>query len=285
MLAGGRLNARGWIPEPFALAFPLSAKERLVLMLYLYLDETGTHAEAGNIGVAGYLAREEQWSAFQAAWQEELTAYSIPFFHMTDFLARRGHFQDWPEQKRMPRLRKLIRIINRHAAASIGQVIPVKLFAEVRTRYPLARGSAYHYCAVATFAWAAQIADSWDLPPSEPINYVMAAGAPGRTEVESAFNQIFENTTIRRNYRMIGMDFYEAQRILPLQAADILANTLYRQLPRFLSNRASATDEISDLARIKERRWERFTEANIEYLLGEAHRREEARRSRKGHRA
>src|SRR5947207_1495772 len=116
MPAEGQRRGHDWISESLALAFPVSAKERLILMLYLYLDETGTHATAGNIGVAGYLAREEQWSAFQVEWQEELTAYGVPFFHMTDFLARRGHFKDWPEQKRIPRLHKLIRVINKHAA-------------------------------------------------------------------------------------------------------------------------------------------------------------------------
>lgn len=81
-----------------------TAKERLIFMLHLYLDETGTHEAAGNLGVAGYLAKQEQWDNFNVEWQEALDAYGITLWHQTEFINGWGQFAGWPAHKKPHRL-------------------------------------------------------------------------------------------------------------------------------------------------------------------------------------
>ena len=76
-----------------------------------------------------------------------LDSWGLEYFHMTDFHARKGPYEQWPEKKREPRLARLYSIINRNATAAIGYTMARKDF-ELLSPKALAAVKS-HYCILA----------------------------------------------------------------------------------------------------------------------------------------
>src|ERR1700689_4535633 len=91
-----------------------------------FVDEAG-HARDPRqryMCLAGLLATETAWSAFEPEWQEACTAARLKKpFHMKDFAAQRKEFKGWPEEKRRRLLSQLISAIVRAGAIPIGSVV------------------------------------------------------------------------------------------------------------------------------------------------------------------
>ena len=99
-----------------------------------YCDEFG-HADDPTkkfMGVAGLLAKQENWRVFSEDWDSFITAENIPKpFHMTDFLHHSERFNDprWKdlnERKRI--LLHLLAIIDRANVVPIGASVVLRDF-------------------------------------------------------------------------------------------------------------------------------------------------------------
>src|SRR5258708_30237711 len=52
----------------------------------IYLDDSGHPSDKPRVIVAGFLASEEQWLAFEPEWKDALKKHNLgDAFHMTDF--------------------------------------------------------------------------------------------------------------------------------------------------------------------------------------------------------
>ena len=59
----------------------------------LYLDDSGHPDNQPYVVVAGYVASEAQWLAFEPEWKSTLAKYQLgDVFHMTDFMATRSRY-------------------------------------------------------------------------------------------------------------------------------------------------------------------------------------------------
>jgi hypothetical protein len=57
-------------------------------MVSVYYDESGEYGPRGkllNMSIGGCVASDEEWQAFNKAWQSTLEAEGLTQFHMTDF--------------------------------------------------------------------------------------------------------------------------------------------------------------------------------------------------------
>ena len=222
----------GYTGKSLRLAFPrhLAARDRLVLVLDGYFDESGTHAGSDAVAVAGYLSTSEQWELFEREWQTALHEWGVECFHMTDFSNRAKVYRSWTDQECRFRFARLVSIINRHTLASIAIIIPVKsynhIFSKQGKRFV---GGPYGLAASACFMDAAKVMDA-DYP-SARIAYVFEAGAPGGGEVLKVFQWNYSDIENRTRFKLLSLKF-EGKEFVPLQAADILAYEMHKHLPR-----------------------------------------------------
>src|SRR6478752_1621845 len=95
-----------------------------------YFDESGTHDGSQVTVFAGFMAMSGNWIPFSEAWREALELFGLlddgapGYFHMADFVARRGAYKDWTEDERRQRIEYLLRLINHYAGCSIGVALP-----------------------------------------------------------------------------------------------------------------------------------------------------------------
>lgn len=107
----------------------------LVETIYPYnafLDESIQNRHGATIvGVAAYVASFDRWLALEVEWRGILKRFEVPldgkeghtepFFHMTDFIARRAQFDnDWWNEKRDAFMERLTTAASEHTVAGVG---------------------------------------------------------------------------------------------------------------------------------------------------------------------
>jgi hypothetical protein len=205
-------------------------EEGFLVLLNGYFDESGTHDASRTISVAGYLSTPDRWCNFDKAWKAALDDFDLDFFHMTDFVARKGDYENWSDEVRGERIARLIKIINDHAMASVGFALPLRdyysTFSKSAKRYS---GGAYGLAAISCFMDAALAIQ----PPilDAKIAYIFESGVKGKGQVMKVFDKAYEDANLRKKRYMLSLGYKDKRDFRPLQAADILAYELYRHLP------------------------------------------------------
>jgi len=243
--------------------------------LVVYLDESGTQAGAPVLSVGGWMAREDAWAAFTAEWQQAMTDYGIDHFHMTTFENRKGPFANWPNHRRIWRLKRLMTIITRHAIASAGmsidrvaydRIVSRAMQKQVRGPYGLAVKSC-----LASFKRLSK-----DLGWTDPLSIVFAKGADQDSAIEQeVLRAIRENES---DGQYLDVRFEAKTQVEPLQAADIAVYEMCKEMARILGYHERERRKL--MSRVEERykHWgymddeelTRFMEKNAHLLTGPA---------------
>ena len=209
----------------------MSRKARFVLTLHAYFDESGTHADSHTVTVAGYIARPEQWTAFDTEWRQALSDFGIDQFHMVDFANGAQAFATCTKQQRETRFLRLAEIIDRNVLASVGMSISRKMFNAVFPKWlRRAFGGPYGLASSACAMDAVGLMKKMD--PDAWIAYRFESGAPGASEVGKLYRENLNDPERREKYRLLNFAFESKSTVRMFQAADILAYELYQHLPR-----------------------------------------------------
>src|SRR5882724_7440455 len=88
-----------------------AALRRLLVMLDVYFDESGTQTASDVVVVAGWIATDAQWHRFSPKWTGILKAARLdpPVFHATDYEAIRS----WRPEKKIRVRQRLITTIHK----------------------------------------------------------------------------------------------------------------------------------------------------------------------------
>ena len=109
-------------------------QKQLWKMLAAYLDETG-HSDDPQLrfaGMAGLVARSEEWHLFASRWQDTLNNAGLrESFHMVDFAGFQRQFRDWKsdgDQRRKRLLGRLVELILETKAIPVGALVSIEAF-------------------------------------------------------------------------------------------------------------------------------------------------------------
>lgn len=233
-------------------------------MLSLFLDDSGTHAGSSVMALGGFVAREEKWRVFEQEWALALQDYGLDWFHMTDFENRRGRFESWPENKRIPRLNRLLTIANRAAGASVGMSVDVEAFNSLVPDDLKARiGGCYGLNVRAALAQIKRFAK--DLGWDEPIEVVFDWRQGSGVIEQDVHRAIRENDD---DGKYISVNWERQNHRPPLQAADIVVYNMWKELTRIMgfSDRPQRTKILNRISE-KHRNWGYMDEEEIDRFV------------------
>lgn len=241
--------------------------DRFVVILTAYFDDSGTHAGSDAVAVAGYVSTPEKWAEFESEWRRALQDFGLSFFHMTDFANGAKAYAHWQRTTKQMRLARLVEIINAHVIGSVGTVIPTALFNRLFSAKAKAHcGGSYGLAATANFVEVARIVralnergpwDAW-------IAYVFESGTLGAGQVLKSFQYNKNDPKQEEELRLLSLRFEDKRQLAPLQAADILAYELYRQLPKQLGADPRPPRQFNlERLSIPDRDWGRFDEDEL----------------------
>jgi hypothetical protein len=195
-------------------------------LLEAYLDESGTHTESPIVTVGGLMATSEDWKRLSGSWRDVLDRFGLPYFHATDFEARRGPFRRLAADDRLKIQTGLIDLIR--DTPSLGHTFSLHRGSPPGWEGPNERFLREPYKAVlpscvAEFAIRSPSFLVGSSGQDQRVNYVcdtQKQWGAGAVEVVQGMRSASEFAEFRD--RIGDLRFGDSRRSPPLQATDLL---------------------------------------------------------------
>lgn len=218
-------------------------------MLQCYVDDSGSQPADKVFVLAGFVARADAWAKFSDDWQNELDrAPGLEYFKLTEasrlqdqFHKRRG----WNAEKRDDCVERLASIIAEHAALKIHVAMRHDHFEQHLKTIPVPnRGytSDYPYPTMFAHIVSMLIMLGGAFPGlNEPCEFIFDEQQGFKDEVRAMWPSIkVQSAPYAKRYgsKILGSHeptFRDDKKVLPLQAADLLAGSLRRDYARAYS--------------------------------------------------
>ena len=189
---------------------------------------TGTKAKSDMpiLLAGGYFAHVDEWKEFEKEWKLVLLEYGLKRFHMVDFVNVNLPYGGWDESKRDLLIEKLLAIIAKYPRISVTWAIEIDAYMEIiKARHLLETDilRAYHICARKCI----ETVHGWAFVARYPhkILHIFDKGNAGWPTFESSFTEEdLDDLGILQPIAQSKTD------VVPLQAADILAHQVARNL-------------------------------------------------------
>ena len=175
----------------------------------LYLDDSGHPDDQPFVAVAGFMATEQDWIAFEPVWNSALAQHGLgDEFHMTDFMKLK-----MDKKKRGRILQDLTDIINKYTVANFAVVVDMKIFRQVNQVFALQESMGAPY-ALAGRMIARQVHE-WQTAHGNAEDKVLFFCEDG-TKHKGDLEEVF-----RRD--RISLPHFIPKAVPSVQAADLLA--------------------------------------------------------------
>lgn len=207
-----------------------------MVMLSVYFDESYNHPTDSNPNpplvytIAGYISTDKRWRKFQREWREVLKEAGVAFFHMSKYEARKGEYENWPQEKRVRILKKLHSIILKYYIQSVATTVILSDYNELTEREKLAFGHPHVMAVIACMKDISIWGDYFGY--REPMAYIFEAGSDHEGEMNRMFRSRAGDEEFKRHYRFGSWAFVDKRDMPPLQAADILAYEITKETSR-----------------------------------------------------
>jgi hypothetical protein len=212
--------------------------ERIIVVLdnqfTCHWDESGTDPGTGGksksdmpiILVGGYFAHVRDWISFEAKWNEILSEYQLPFFHMAEFANGQMPYAAWSDDKRDKLISSLLDTIADFPRMRLSWTIEVDDYREVVKADNIGREDivrAYHMCARKCIELFSDLARNANHKPR--ILHIFDKGNAAWKSFEATFTQpMLDSLNILNPVAQSKID------VVALQSADILAHQSARKI-------------------------------------------------------
>lgn len=184
---------------------PVGSRQRAIILLYAYFDETGTHAWSPATFVAGFIGSVDEWNATSLLWKDEMKGETFHYKNMTS------------EQDRLDTLSTIL-------ADSKLQVIAagfkgdwkkaISHRTDWKIRFPSSYHLAFELCIDQMNQWASSV---WN---DQPIALIFSR----HDEYASRADEVWR--TFRGNglwHKFVSLEYGDPKVLVELQAADMIA--------------------------------------------------------------
>ncbi len=215
--------------------------------LAFYGDESGTSRDNRVATVAGYLGQVGEWRRFEREWRKVCGKYDVKIVHRADLETWHGEFtaeRGWNPARRTSFLGELQPIIKSCTKVAVGSAVIKEDWEEVMPEW-LTRffGGTYgwcaHECIVAVRKWCER--PSARSRTSRPVCWAFERGAEGQHQVEAMFAELSNISELKAAFRIGALSFPDKD-VVPLQAADLLAYEVFKQVENQIVDRGEKHD-------------------------------------------
>jgi len=93
---------------------------RWIVVLVGYLDDSGKDAQNRITTLAGYLATDEQWKAFEQEVEPWFAEFKVKQLHTMDLHKTKGEFQGWSVLRKQAFVARICQVMSRHVMMGIS---------------------------------------------------------------------------------------------------------------------------------------------------------------------
>lgn len=210
-------------------------ERRHLLMLTAYFDDSGTDDQSLYCLLAGFLAREVAWEAFNEDWANALQSDPpLAGLHMSA-----SCFEGFSNEQRDKKLEDLVGVINKHDPVLFACMVHRPLFDAICDEFMgdmralskrerrLIR-SPYILCLAVVMHWLSrQLAIISAIQPDEQVDLILDV-QPGFAGTVQDFHDTFKKQVPLYAATFGRIIFDSDKNVLPLQAADFVAWSIRR---------------------------------------------------------
>lgn len=248
-------------------------------MLTAYFDDSGTHDDSNIVIWAGISGNQFQWDAFTQDWYAKLRAPSpgkLPLsrFHMSDCQNARNEFEGWSRPATDFLVHELGQIILKKALWGYASAVRRKDWDELITGHPReALGDAEGFCVRNVYVKTTDWAKNWT--SGKDVAFVFDDRPHRRHENQTIFDMFQRHHRASKEVPdLVSITFASSHKILPLQAADMLAWEIYTHAKDVFYERTDSKNPLRpQLRRFQESgrfRIQMATRKNIEHIAKQA---------------
>lgn len=193
-------------------------------MLQAFVDDSASSAGERRLYLAAYVQTAEAWAEFSGAWDDACRADPpIEYFHMVEAQSRRGPFKGLSEAKRTKKVFALAGVIQKFAPWGLHTSVSLKDFEEAFKPFaPFPMRSPYFLLFYAITFGIARVHKTFGV--GQPCDFIFDENEGLDRKVLPFWGQMCEALPVQTRRLISGSPiFRDDKKVLPLQAADLLA--------------------------------------------------------------
>lgn len=204
-------------------------REKLLVVLQAYIDESVSQSGDEMFYMAGYINSAEQWAKFSDDWDAELRAApSIDYLHMVEATNLRGQFRGWDPADRDRKVCRLAKLIRGYRPWSVEVSVSGKEYREImKPVSPHLFGGPYFACFYATISVVEKYHRSMGL--DVPVDFIFDENGRMGDDTVMMRRWVMDSAPELRRILASSPIFRDDKKVVPLQAADMLAWHLRRE--------------------------------------------------------
>jgi Protein of unknown function (DUF3800) len=217
---------------------------RLIAVLICYLDDSGKDQQNRITTLAGYVARDTGWAAFESEVEKWFTKFNVNILHAKQLHDTDGDFAGWPILKKQAFVARICRVLSRHAMLG-ASMSALKDQYEVRADESGRKRTVtpYSFCFEVINDRILRDVRTGSIANSDGIAYILEAGHENNPEVEQEF------ATMRKLHKiehlLHSISFVPKESFRAIQMADLLAFYSRRDGVAHEKARREGTDSYS----------------------------------------
>jgi hypothetical protein len=236
--------------------FPFDAREKLMAMLTVYADESGTDGRSPIVAVGGYVSEVPLWDDFQNAWNEMRIEKGIDVWHTAYLLSGKGDFtpdKGWNAERVADAVQAADDIIEKYALYGVTAYTNI---ADCEIVFPLRdeNGTRKKFSAEYLLSGLGVVnaITGWaeENEYTEPIRFVFEDGANGRGYLMDALKHAKKSKGVRAHL-IGGVSLEDKKKIPQLHPADKLIHLACNTINLFDRDRDAAREAIRQLVKAK----------------------------------
>lgn len=173
-------------------------------MLVCYLDDSGKDPQNPVTTIAGYIAKDDEWEAFETEVEPIFTAYKVKILHAKDLEDTDGEFKGWKVLKKQAFVAKICQPLSKHMMLGMSMSCvkaPYKKRAlESKRKQPL---TPYTYCLNVIINWILGDIRTGRAAHADGVALILECGHENNPEAERQFYKLREKYNIERVLRSI----------------------------------------------------------------------------------
>jgi len=201
--------------------FSYRCRSREVLVLKAFFDDSGTHDNSDVIVMGGLIAPEEAWANLEPKWQAGLDHFGIRKMHMSHCERGWGEFEGWSQYCKDQAISLFSDLVCETGGRLLASAVSRKVWETVTGEVPDLKIVFQQPIDFLFNTCMRRALESRRATSTEPEE--VAVTFDTREQNLHFWEDLASNYEKKWPQRMVGYSFGSMERVLPLQAADMVA--------------------------------------------------------------
>jgi hypothetical protein len=197
---------------------------RWIVVLVCYLDDSGKDPQNRITTVAGYIAKDDQWEAFEVAVEPWFTEPGVKILHAKDLHNTDGEFVGWSVLTKQAFVSRICQAMSPHLLMGMSMSAVKAIYRDRAAERTAARKrtvTPYTFCFNVIIDWILRDIRIGRLAHAEGVALILECGHENNPEAEEQFYKIRKLHKLENVVRSIS--FVPKDKCRAIQIADLLA--------------------------------------------------------------